>query len=137
MQIHFFDTMLRAQKGYSQALEPVCRKWELTRTELDVILFLANNPEFDRAADIVTHRGITKSHVSLTVGTLESKGLLLRQEDPRDKRTVHLRMTALCEPIVQAGREAQQSFFGTIFSGVTGEEFAVWRKITEKVCGNI
>ena len=43
-QFNYFDTMARAQKGYAMLLEPICEKWDLTRNELDVILFLANNP---------------------------------------------------------------------------------------------
>ena len=62
-QFNYFDTMARAQKGYARLLEPICKKWDLTRNELDVMLFLANNPDYDRAADIVTNRGLAKSHV--------------------------------------------------------------------------
>ena len=53
MQFAFFETALRAQKSYSRLMEPVCKKWNLTHNELDVLLFLANNPERNRAADIV------------------------------------------------------------------------------------
>lgn len=53
MQFAFFETALRAQKSYSRLMEPVCKKWNLTHNELDVLLFLANNPEQNRAADIV------------------------------------------------------------------------------------
>ena len=45
MQFAFFETALRAQKSYSRLMEPVCKKWNLTHNELDVLLFLANNPE--------------------------------------------------------------------------------------------
>ena len=44
-QFTYFDTVARAQKGYARLLEPICKKWDLTRNELDVILFLANNPD--------------------------------------------------------------------------------------------
>ena len=52
----FFDILGKAQKQYSKYLEPVCKRWELTSNELDVLLFLHNNPRFDRAADIVDRR---------------------------------------------------------------------------------
>ena len=66
MQFAFFETALRAQKSYSRLMEPVCKKWDLTHNELDVLLFLANNPEQNRAADIVRGRGMSKGHVSLS-----------------------------------------------------------------------
>jgi len=91
-RFNYFDTMARAQKGYARLMDPLCKKWELTRNELDVLLFLANNPEYDRAVDIVNNRGLSKSHVSLSVSNLEGRGLLRREEDAIDRRTVHLHL---------------------------------------------
>ena len=137
MEFNYFDIMTQAQKGYARYLEPVCREWGLTRNELDVILFLANNPALDRAVDIVTRRGLSKSHVSLSVSTLESKGLLLRQEDETDRRTVHLKLTPQAFRAAEAGREAQRAFFDRIHAGITPEEIAVWRSMGEKISENI
>ena len=53
MQFAFFETALRAQKSYSRLMEPVCKKWDLTHNELDVLLFLANHPGQDTARDVV------------------------------------------------------------------------------------
>jgi len=137
MEFNYFDIMTQAQKGYARYLEPVCREWGLTRNELDVILFLANNPALDRAVDIVTRRGLSKSHVSLSVSTLESKGLLLRQEDETDRRTVHLKLTPQALRAAEAGREAQRAFFDRIHAGISPEEIAVWRSMGEKISENI
>lgn len=135
--INYFDIMGQAKKHYAKWLEPICKQWALTRNELDILLFLYNNPEFDRAADIVSRRGIAKSHVSLSVSNLESRGLLNRRCEPSDRRTVHLALTPEAQPIAQAGRQAQQRFFGSIYEGVSREEMEVWRNITEKVSQNI
>ena len=131
------DTIQLSKKKYALLLEPLCRRWELTRNELDVLLFLGNNPSFDRAADIVSIRQIAKSHVSLSVGSLEQRGLLYRVYDPEDRRTAHLKLTEAALPIVQAGNQLQQEFFSRIFAGLTEEEFRVWRSILDKVCCNI
>ncbi len=133
----FFDILGKAQKQYSKHLEPVCKKWELTRNELDVLLFLHNNPQFDRAADIVDRRGIAKSHVSLSVKGLEDRGLLVRRFEPADRRTAHLELTEQGRAIAGEGCAAQQRFFSALYAGVTEAEFALWRGITQKVCGNL
>lgn len=137
MRIDYFDTMLRAKKGYSRVLEPICKQWDLTRNEMDVLLFLANNPGFDRAADIVARRGIAKSHVSLSVGDLEAKGLLKRRDDPVDRRAVHLELTEEAKYIARQGREAQKAFFSRIYAGLTRGELEQWIAIVEKVSKNI
>ena len=137
--IHFdyFETMLRARKGYSRVMDPICRQWDLTRNELDVILFLHNNPEFDRASDVALRRGMAKSHVSLSVMNLEAKGLLRRRPDPEDRRAVHLELIGEAPDIAEQGRKAQTEFFGRIYAGLTVEEINHWARLAEKVSRNI
>ena len=45
---------------YTQYIESVCSRHGLTRTELDILLFLANNPKFDTASDIVEMRHLSQ-----------------------------------------------------------------------------
>lgn len=137
MKITYFDTLLRAQKCYARALEPICKAWQITRNEMDVLLFLANNPGMDRAVDIVNGRGLSKSHVSFSVKHLETRGFLSRLEDQADHRTIHLVLTQPVRPIVEAGQKAQRQFFASIFADVSQEDMALWRQITEKVTNNI
>ena len=142
MQVHvnelnYFDTMARAQKGYGRLMEPICKKWNLTRNELDVLLFLANNPEYDRAVDIVNNRGLSKSHVSLSITNLEKQGLLERLEDPCDRRTVHLRLLPASEEITTAGQMAQKRFFSYLHQGVTREQIDMMVDFARKVGENI
>lgn len=134
---NYFDTMARAQKGYARLMEPICKKWDLTRNELDVMLFLTNNPDYDRAVDIVTMRGLSKSHVSLSINSLESRGFLTREEDPADRRTVHLKLTDRAREITDNGRMVQKRFFSYLHQGVTQEQIALMVDFAKKVSENI
>ena len=134
---NYFDIMAKAQKGYSRLLDPICKKWDLTRNELDVLLFLYNNPNFDRAVDIVNNRGLSKSHVSLSIGSLEAKKLLTRQEEPQDRRTVRLKLTPKGAEIADTGRRAQQRFFAYLHQGVTREQIEMMVDFSKKVAENI
>ena len=136
-RFNYFDTMARAQKGYARLLEPICKKWDLTRNELDVILFLANNPEFDRAVDIVNHRGLAKSHVSMSVANLESRGLLDRIADPSDRRTVHLKLTEKAKEITDVGCRVQKQFMDYLHQGITQEQIDLMVDFARKVNENI
>ena len=134
---NYFDTMARAQKGYARLLEPICKKWDLTRNELDVMLFLANNPDFDRAVDIVNNRGLAKSHVSMSVANLERRGLLQREADPEDRRTVHLKLTQQAKEITDRGCSVQKQFLDYLHQGVTEEQLEMMRLFAERVYQNI
>lgn len=133
----FFDILNKSQKIYSRQLEPVCKKWDLTRSEVDVLLFLYNNPQYDRAADIVTRRGMTKSHVSMSVASLADRELLERRYSPVDRRTAHLRLRKAGEIIAEEAKEAQKQFFSMIYEGISPKELKSMEGITQKVFLNI
>lgn len=135
--INYFDITGMARKLYGRFLEPLCRKWDLTRNELDVLLYLHNHPGKDRAVDVSEGRGMAKSHVSQSVAGLESRGLLLRQYDPADRRTAHLVLTDQARAIAREGKQIQLDFFDTIHRDVTPQESALLSRIVRKVCDNI
>ena len=136
-EYNYFEIMAKAQKGYARLMEPLCKKWNLTRNELEVLLFLHNNPEYDRAVDIVQNRGLSKSHVSLSINNLESRGFLTRREDPADRRTIHLALTEAALPIVEKGQMSQRQFFSYIHKGVTQEQIDLMMDFARKVSENI
>ena len=137
MRFDHFDVTQQVKKKYALAVDPVCRKWNLTKNELDVLLFLHNNPEFDRAVDIVNNRGLSKSHVSLSISNLERRGFLERMDDPDDRRTVHLRLLPQLEQITVAGQLAQRRFFSYLHQGVTQEQIDLMVDFARKVNENI
>jgi len=136
-EINYFDIIGMAQKSYSKLLEPICRKWDLTKNELDVLLFLYNNPQFDRAADIVARRGIAKSHVSLSATNLEGRGLLERHLDPADRRMAHLVLMDEGRQIAHEAQSVQRGYFSQLYQGISEEEFLQWGEISRRVCDNI
>ena len=133
----YIDGIQNSKKKYAAILEPVCREFDLTRNELDVLLFLANNPGFDRAADIVSVRKIAKSHVSLSVTNLEKRGLLIRTFEEEDRRVAHLKLTEAAQPMVRAGQHRQRLFFTQLFGGLTRQELEQWGSVMEKIYSNI
>ena len=133
MRGDYFDMTRRAQRLYTQLLEPLCAAHSVSRSELDVLLFLHNNPEFDRAADIVAHRGMVKSQVSASVANLEERGLLVRRADAEDRRTVHLSLTETAAEIARAGQALQREFFAGLFAGIPQEELLAWERLIQNI----
>ena len=122
---------------YNMMTSPVCKKYGLTHMEFTVLIFLANNKRYDTATDIIRLRKLTKSHVSVSVRSLEEKGLLTCRHEGSDRRTVHLKLTPSAESIVRDGRLAQESFFKTLFTGFTQEEKAKLDEFMLRIDTNI
>ena len=137
MRTDYFEMTQRAKKKYAHAVAPLCEKWDLTKNELDVLLFLYNNPGYDRAADIVARRGMAKSHVSLSLANLQSRGLVSAREDERDRRAVRLTLSEEGREIAAQGRSAQDQFFGGVFAGLSQEDLRLWQSMVDRVCDNI
>lgn len=110
------------RRAYTRRLEPVCGRFGLTRMELDVLLFLANNPTRDTAAEIIRTRGFSKSHVSASVKGLIQRGCLTGVTRSGNHKAIHLQLLPAAEEIVRAGQEAQEGFFRFLFQDVTQEE---------------
>lgn len=133
----FWDDVLLFKGVYDQALDPVAQKWKLTRMELDLLLFLANNPAHNTAAEAVRLRRWTRSHVSAAVHSLQSRNLL-SAEHPKDNRKTRLLFPLpAAREIIRDGQAAQRSFYQTMLQGFTREEEQLMEDIAEKIARNI
>lgn len=64
---------------YESFCTPLCRKYQLNQSDLDLILFIANNPMYNTAKDVCEIRGIKKGIVSVTTERLVQSGYLIRK----------------------------------------------------------
>ena len=133
------DIYLSFRQGlnlYDKVSLPVRDKFGLTFMEFIVIMFLANNREYKKASDIVEVLGIAKSHVSMTILSLEERGLLERTMDPCDKRSSSLKLKNT-EAIVEEGRKVQNRFMEILLDGLDEKEVMDTKKSFEKIEENI
>lgn len=137
MQRHFIENLNQLKKVYAQQMGQVCTAWNLTMSEVEVLLFLHENPAADRSTDIVTYQAATKSQVSMSVNHLEELGFLTKLADAVDRRIVHLRLTQQAADVVNAAVRQYNRFSERILAGVTEEELAVFWEISRKINENI
>lgn len=137
MKTEFLNSIFLIKRLYDQLLEPVCGQYDITRMELDILLFLHNNPEYDTATDIIRRRRLTKSHVSSSIKLLEEKNYLERFYLDGNGKTIHLRITEQTAEILKDGLKAQKEFNGILFSNFSKDQVALMegnlRKITDNV----
>lgn len=132
-----FEHYAAVENMYSQIVSPVCAKHDLTYMEFTVLMFLANNPQYNTATEIVKYRHLTKSHVSISVRSLQERGLLSGEFRERDRRTIHLCVLEQAKPVITDGIAAQKKFRQVLFAGFTDEEQALMTKFMERINQNI
>ena len=86
----------KLSKAYSETCKPLCHELNIPQTAFDILLFLANNPEYKTARDIVEIRKIKANLVSVNVDKLVNEGYLERK----------------------SGQKLQQSFVEKLFEGM-------------------
>ena len=123
----------RMEKFYARQFEPLLRQTDLSMREIQVLLFLANNPACDTARDVTELRGLAKSQVSQAVELLAARGLLQRTPDGADRRVVHLRITESGVPLARQAQHIQQQWGIQLLSGLTPAEAAQFHALLEKV----
>ncbi|MDO4343403.1 MAG: MarR family transcriptional regulator [Eubacteriales bacterium] len=133
----FHNHISLIKKLYDQAMDPLCEQYQITRMELDILVFLANNPGYDTARDIVEVRQFTKSHVSSAIHLLEEKKYLSRAYHEGNQKSIHLKLLPASEEIIAAGQAAQRQFFSRIFDGLSPEDLKRVESVFCKINSNM
>ena len=102
--------------AYTAVCKPLCQTLKLPQTAFDILLFLANNPAYQTAADIVEVRKIKANLVSVNVDKLVRDGYLTREPMPGDRRKTRLLCTEKARPVIMQGRQLQSAFLQRLFA---------------------
>ena len=102
--------------AYTAVCNPLCQTLKLPQTAFDILLFLANNPAYQTAADIVEVRKIKANLVSVNVDKLVRDGYLTRESMPGDRRKTRLLCTEKAQPVIMQGRQLQSAFLQRLFA---------------------
>lgn len=134
--MYFWDKHKTITSYYELLSGRVCDEYGLTQMEYDILMFLHNNPQHNTAAEIVKVRKSTKSHVSISLKNLESKGLVERIQSETNKKHIEIVLLDKAELIVEAGINAQKEFAQNVLSGLTEEEKCMCINVFNKICNN-
>jgi MarR family transcriptional regulator for hemolysin len=131
------EDLFLSRELYSSFLLPVCEKYDLTQTDLIILLCLDGFPQKDTATDIISMRKLTKSAVSASVRSLQEKGLISGAHLNGNHRSVHLKLQEQAAPIVRDGLAAQEGFFKVLFKGFSKEEIEQFQGYFHRMKDNI
>ena len=128
---------IKTSQAYNAVCKPLCQELGLSQTALDILLFLANNPDYKTARDIVEVRHIKANLVSMNVDKLVQEGLLERRAVPGDRRKAELLCTEKAGPIIARGRAVQNAFFKRLLDHVEPADQEVFFRTMELIGKNL
>ena len=110
------------KKYYTAQFEAASAAYGLNQLEIDILLFLHNNPECHTAGDICRYRGLAKSNVSKAVEHLRTMGLLTVSPAADNRRQRMLGFTDAAAPLVQELHAIQQAATAAVTADLTPAE---------------
>lgn len=127
----------RLRKAYHMLLSPLCRESGLPPMALDILLYVANNPQNNTATQICESRGFKSAIVSVHIERLVRAGLLCRRTDPSDRRKNCLCCTEAAAPLIEQGRMLQQTFADDLLAGLDRAQLEAMHACFVKIDQNI
>ena len=132
-----FSHANKMTQAYHIMLTPLCKEAGLPPLAMDILLFLANNPEHNTAKEICRMRGHKSGIVSVHVERLVNDGLLERQEMPGDRRQTRLVCTEKAQDIITRGRDIQWQFGFRLMEGISKEDHETMHRCFERIDANL
>ena len=134
------DLVVAVQKSgrvYNRMMKETARQCGITKPAMDVLLFLHNNPEYNKASDVSERRFLAKSYVSRAVDLLQKEGYLQVDMDPQDRRVLRLTPLEKAKDIIEKGMETQQEFSRLLYKDVSTEELSEMHRNYSKIMVNL
>ncbi len=131
------DFAQKISMAYSKKCKPLCLELGLPQTAFDILMFLANNPDYKTASDIVEIRKIKANLVSINVEKLVREGYLERRAVEGDRRKTWLVCTDKAQSVINKGKVLQASFFELLFENADEGTRKTFYKMIEVMCRNL
>lgn len=131
------DFLKKLGNTYDEACKPICTKYSITKTGFDILMFLANNPEYRSASEVVDIRMIKANLVSVNVDKLVKEGYLVRKPVIRDRRKTELLITEKATSLVMEGKQFQKGMLDKLMKNTTSEQRKVFAQVMEIMNENL
>lgn len=122
MILQFMNFMNHLEKDYQKIVNELSEEFRLKPVQIDILLFLANNPEYKTAQAIVGVRKIAKSHASLAIKELCDQGYLEKVINPNNKKENLLMILEKSNTVINNGQNRQMDFFEKVFKGLNSNQ---------------
>ena len=128
-------TMIR--EAYSNYLSKIIDDGSFSPNEINILVFLYNNPSINTSKKLTVTLGVSKGLISRSVDTLISKGLLIKEKDLEDGRNAHLKLSKKAEPLILQMQASKDRFAKRLIENLDPEEFAIYQKVQNQINENL
>lgn len=123
----------RGSNLLDRLITETAEKWQLSSSEVLLLLYLDQMPHLNTARDAAHYCGMSKASISGNVLKLATRGLLTVDVDLRDRRFQHLDLTEQAKPVLRDIRALIQSFDTRMVSALSDAEKEQFLAMLDKI----
>lgn len=137
MQEGYFMHFAKVNKAYRKICYQAVEEYRFTPNEIEVMMFLSNNPGLDSASDIACYKNISKGLVAKSVESLCTKGFLDTKKDTKDRRLIHLILTEHSADVVKRLQRCRKDFVNMLQLGIPQEDLDAMDRVMARMSENL
>jgi DNA-binding MarR family transcriptional regulator len=117
--------------------DEIKRRYNLKKVDIEVLFFLSKCGNENTPTDITKRLNLNRGHVSQAIDILLKRQLITAVADEKDRRCMHYTITTSAVSVIDEIANVKKEMDRQILQGITEEELAVYKKISDKMIKNI
>ena len=125
------------RKVYARISAPDLKRYQLSPSEVDILIFLSNNRTINTAKELSAFLGISKGLVARGIEALLMKQYLYIEIDNEDHRIQHLYLTEEVQEIISVLLEKRKEVEQYILNGIPQEHLDIVVQTFDRINENV
>ena len=125
------------RKVYARISAPELKHYQLSPSEVDILIFLSNNRTINTAKELSAFLGISKGLVARGIESLLLKGYVYIETDNSDRRIQHLFLTEAAQEVIQVLLKKRSEVEAHILKGIPQEHINIVLQTFDRINANI
>lgn len=130
--LHAHNMLRSARQILNENLRPL----DLSSAEGNILLHLLTQGQVMKQDQLVEQLDISKPAVSRAIDSLETKGFVIRKQDPGDRRAHKIQLTNKAKKIGPAVETAYNQVYVVAVRDISKEELDYFIKVFGRISGN-
>ncbi len=120
---------------HKRVMAKILERFELTYAQYQVLKTIKKHDTLS-AKEILVHLDTDKATLSGVLGRLEKNGLIKREKDPKDKRLMHISLTAASIALCSNVEDIERQCANDLTKGIKPREVKNFMNVFEKLIEN-
>lgn len=125
------------REAYSNYLSLAFEDGSFSPNEINILIFLYNNPNINTSKELTLTLGVSKGLISRSVESLISKGLLIKEKDVDDRRSELLKLSEKAKPLIVRMEKSKDAFAQSVIKDIDVKDLAVYQKVQQQIDQNL